>query len=86
MFIVKVHLMSKIVGLKVLHALNKFPICPQELDIIHPHIQVKVFAAQHQLIHADARPGDYNDCQELSHSPHILHYVGCKLGDFVKCH
>jgi len=41
MFIVKVHLMSKIVGFKVILALNKFPICPQELDITHPHIQVK---------------------------------------------
>ena len=41
MFIVKVYLMSKIVGFKVLLARIKFPSCPQELDIIHPHIQLK---------------------------------------------
>jgi hypothetical protein len=33
--------MSKIVGFKVLLVLNKFSRCPQELDITHPHIQVK---------------------------------------------
>ena len=33
--------MSKIVGFKVLLALKKFPKCRQELDITHPHIQVK---------------------------------------------
>jgi hypothetical protein len=41
MFIVKVYLMSKIVGFEVLLALNKFPKCPQELVITHPHIRVK---------------------------------------------
>lgn len=33
--------MFKIVEFKVLLALNKFPRCPPELDITHPHIQVK---------------------------------------------
>lgn len=41
MFIVKMYLMSKTVGFKVLLALNKFHRCPQELDITHPHIQLK---------------------------------------------
>ena len=41
MFIVKVYLMSRIVGFKVLLALNKFSRCPQEHDITHPNIPVK---------------------------------------------